>query len=633
MDKIRIAIVGIGNCASSLIQGIHFYKGKSLEDAIGLMHSEIGGYRPDDIRVVACFDIDKRKVGKDLNEAIFANPNCTTVFQANLPKAGLKVRMGKVLDGVSAHMADYKEENTFVPADAPEPTQAEVVNALKESGAEILVNYLPVGSEEATKFYVECALEAGVAFINNIPVFIASNPSWGQRFAEKNIPIIGDDIKSQFGATITHRVLTDLFKKRGIKLDRTYQLNTGGNTDFLNMLNRDRLASKKTSKTEAVQSAASKRLDADNIHVGPSDYVPWQKDNKVCFIRMEGRIFGDVPINLEMRLSVEDSPNSAGVAIDTIRCAKLALDRGEGGVLHGPSAYFCKHPLRQFTDDEAYHMTENFIAGKTQDKSKKCLIIAAGKGIRLRSRGDSKPLTPIFGIPLIERVITTALEAGANEFFVVTGYQADPLKAFLQDLSHRLGIRITPIDNEDWQKENGLSVLKGRPYFQEPFLLLMADHLFDPAIARELMAYPLADEEIVLGVDRNKSNSLIDLHDVTRVKTTEDNIGEIGKGLEDFDAFDTGIFYCRPALFRALEQCALENGDATLSGAVQILARENRAKTVDIGNRFWIDVDDPAAFKRAENALLSEIPESTLNISTPPENTAEPVQEKMTEDR
>jgi myo-inositol-1-phosphate synthase len=632
VNKIRIAIVGIGNCASSLIQGIHFYKGRNLDDAIGLMHGEIAGYRPDDINVVAGFDIDTRKVGKDVNEAIFAAPNCTTVFQAELPKAGVKVQMGKVLDGVSAHMADYNENNTFVPAGKPEPSQADVVKTLKESGAEILVNYLPVGSEEATKFYAECALEAGTAFINNIPVFIASNPEWGRRFAEKNIPIIGDDIKSQFGATITHRVLTDLFKKRGIKLDRTYQLNTGGNTDFLNMLNRKRLASKKTSKTEAVQSAAHKRLDDDNIHVGPSDYVPWQKDNKVCFIRMEGRIFGDVPINLEMRLSVEDSPNSAGVAIDTIRCAKLALDRGEGGVLHGPSAYFCKHPLRQFTDDQAYHMTENFIAGKTQEKSKKCLIIAAGKGMRLRSRGDSKPLTPIFGIPLIERVIMTAMESGANEFFVVTGYQADPLQAFLKDLSHRLGVRITPIDNDDWEKENGLSVLKGQPYFQEPFLLLMADHLFDPDIARDLMSYPLGDEEIVLGVDRNTSNPLTDLQDVTRVKTSGDNILEIGKGIKNFDAFDTGIFYCRPALFNALEQCSKENGDTTLSGAIQILARDNRAKAVDIGDRFWIDVDDPNAFKRAENALLSEIEESPSIISVQSKNTAEPVQEKMTED-
>jgi myo-inositol-1-phosphate synthase len=632
VKKIRIAIIGIGNCASSLIQGIHFYKGKNLEDAIGLMHGEIGGFRPDDIQVVAGFDIDKRKVGQDVHEAIFASPNCTTVFQPDIPPAGVKVLMGKLLDGVSDHMADYDDKKTFLPATEKQPTQEDVVKILKDTGAEILVNYLPVGSEEATKFYAECALETGVAFINNIPVFIASNPEWGKRFAEKNIPIIGDDIKSQFGATITHRVLTDLFKKRGVKLDRTYQLNTGGNTDFLNMLNRDRLASKKTSKTEAVQSAAKKRLASNDIHVGPSDYVPWQNDNKVCFIRMEGRIFGDVPINMEMRLSVEDSPNSAGVAIDTIRCAKLALDRGEGGVLHGPSAYFCKHPLHQFVDEEAHYMTEEFINGDSQRKSKKCLIIAAGKGLRLRSQGDSKPLTPIFGVPLIERVILNALEAGANEFFVVTGYQGAPLKSFLQNLASRLGVPITPIDNEDWEKENGLSVLKGRQYFQEPFLLLMADHLFDPAIARELMDYPLANEEIVLAVDKNKSSPNVDLKDVTRVVTDGNNILKIGKGLKDFDAFDTGIFFCRPVIFKALEQCSRENGDTTLSGAIQILARKKQARTVDIAGRFWIDVDDPAAFKRAENALLAEIEESPQQNSTEEPPVVKPVQGKATKD-
>jgi myo-inositol-1-phosphate synthase len=243
----------------------------------------------------------------------------------------------------------------------PQPTAPEIIKVLKESGAQILTNYLPVGSEDATRFYADCALEAGVAFVNNIPVFIASDAAWARRFADKNLPIIGDDIKSQMGATITHRILTDLFKKRGVKLERTYQLNTGGNTDFLNMLEQKRLATKKKSKTEAVQAMAARRLEDQNIHIGPSDYVPWQKDNKVCFIRMEGKLFGDVPINLEMRLSVEDSPNSAGVAIDAIRCAKLALDRGQGGVLEAPSAYFCKHPARQFTDDEAFSMVEDFI--------------------------------------------------------------------------------------------------------------------------------------------------------------------------------------------------------------------------------------------------------------------------------
>ena len=361
MSKVKIAIAGLGNCASSLIQGIHYYGDKDPEDAIGLMHWEIGGYRPCDIEIVAAFDIDKRKVGKDVNEAIMAPPNCTTVFYPDLPPSGTTVRMGRILDGFSEHMSEYEDKYTFIPADHPEPEKEAVIDILKETGAEILLNYMPVGSEQAAKFYAECALESGSAFINNIPVFIASDPDWAKRFEERNVPIIGDDIKSQLGATITHRVLTDLFKKRGVKIERTYQLNTGGNTDFLNMLNRHRLYSKKKSKTEAVQSVTAHGLENENIHIGPSDWVPWQKDNKVCFIRMEGKLFGDVPMDLELRMSVEDSPNSAGVAIDSIRCAKLALDRGQGGILEAPSAYFCKHPPRQFTDDEAYRMTEAFI--------------------------------------------------------------------------------------------------------------------------------------------------------------------------------------------------------------------------------------------------------------------------------
>ncbi len=358
---IKIVIVGIGNCASSLIQGIHYYRGKNAEDVIGLMHWEIEGYKPGDIEVVAAYDVDKRKVGKDVHEAVFAEPNCTKAIYPDLPRSGVSVRMGRILDGVADHMRNYDDKFTFVLADKPEATKEEVVKVIKESGAEILLNYLPVGSEEATRFYAECALDAGIAFINNIPVFIASDPEWAKRFEEKNIPVIGDDIKSQMGATIVHRVLTDLFKKRGVKLERTYQLNTGGNTDFLNMLSRKRLISKRVSKTEAVQAVAAKRLNDENIHIGPSDHVAWQKDNKICFIRMEGKLFGDVPMNLELRLSVEDSPNSAGVAIDAIRCTKLALDRGMGGVLEAPSAYFCKHPARQFTDDEAYTMIEAFI--------------------------------------------------------------------------------------------------------------------------------------------------------------------------------------------------------------------------------------------------------------------------------
>ena len=364
MNKIKVSIIGIGNCASSLIQGISHYSSKKSDDAIGLMHWEIGGYKPFDIEVVAAFDIDKRKIGLDVNEAIFSKPNCTTVFCPDISQSNVKVQMGKILDGVSQHMKDYEEQLTFVRADEPEPTKEEIIKVLKDSGTDVLINYLPVGSEKATRFYADCALQAGTAFVNNIPVFIASDPVWEKRFKEKNIPIIGDDIKSQLGATIVHRVLTDLFNKRGVKLERTYQLNTGGNTDFLNMLNHTRLVSKKESKTEAVQAVASQRLENKNIHVGPSDYVAWQKDNKVCFIRMEGKLFGDVPMNLEMRLSVEDSPNSAGVAIDAIRCAKLALNRKQGGALIAPCAYFYKHPPKQFTDDEAYMMAESFIQGK-----------------------------------------------------------------------------------------------------------------------------------------------------------------------------------------------------------------------------------------------------------------------------
>lgn len=366
MSKIKIAVIGVGNCASSLIQGLYYYKDKSENDSIGLLHWEIGGYKPSDIEVVAAFDIDARKVGKDVNDAIFEKPNCTAVFCKDLPKSGVKVTMGKVLDGFSEHMKDYPDHQTFVLSSEKEATQEDVVNLLRSTGAEILINYLPVGSEEATKFYAECALEANLGFINCIPVFIASNPQWADRFKAKNLPIIGDDIKAQFGATITHRILADYFKKRGVKLERTYQINTGGNTDFLNMLNRKRLSSKKISKTEAVQSVAGTRMNADNIHIGPSDYVPWQLDNKLCFLRMEGKLFGDIPMNIELRLSVEDSPNSAGVAIDSIRCCKLALERGEGGILYGPSAYFKKHPPKQFTDDEAYEMTENFINHKAE---------------------------------------------------------------------------------------------------------------------------------------------------------------------------------------------------------------------------------------------------------------------------
>jgi myo-inositol-1-phosphate synthase len=364
MDKIRIAIAGVGNCASSLVQGIYYYSRQASDTAIGLMHWDVGGYEPQDIEVVLAFDIDRRKVGRDVAEAAFSAPNCTTRFCSSIPLTGVPVQMGCVLDGFPDHMLSYDEDSTFVLSTEREPTKAQVTRFLRESNAQILMNYLPVGSEKAVRFYAECALEAGVGFINNIPVFIASDPAWAKRFEDKRLPLMGDDIKSQLGATIVHRVLTDLFRKRGVKLDRTYQLNIGGNTDFLNMLNRERLASKKRSKTESVQSVAAQRLAEENIHVGPSDYVPWQKDNKVCFIRMEGSVFGNVPMNLELRLSVEDSPNSAGVGIDAIRCCKLALDRGVGGVLYGPSAFLMKHPPLQYTDEQAHLMMEAFIRGE-----------------------------------------------------------------------------------------------------------------------------------------------------------------------------------------------------------------------------------------------------------------------------
>ena len=363
MGPIRIAIAGVGNCASALVQGLYYYRTRTREDFSGLMHWDVGGYKPFDIEVTAAFDIDERKVGRDISRAIFAPPNCTTRFHEIVPETGVQVLMGRVLDGFPESMEGCDQDCSFVLASHLEPTKQDVVKVLRESKAEILLIYLPVGSEKAARFYAECALDAGVAVVNNIPVFLASDPVWASRFQERGLPIIGDDIKSQLGATIVHRVLVDLFKQRGVELDRTYQLNVGGNTDFLNMLDRNRLASKKTSKTEAVQSVAGKTLHPRDVHIGPSDYVPWLNDKKICFLRMEGRIFGNVPVDLELRLSVEDSPNSAGVVIDAIRCCKLALDRGQRGVLEGPSAYFMKRPPVQYPDHQAYLLTEAFIRG------------------------------------------------------------------------------------------------------------------------------------------------------------------------------------------------------------------------------------------------------------------------------
>jgi len=363
MNKIRVAIAGVGNCASALVQGIEYYRDPeriSGEDCIpGLIHLDVGGYLPGDIEIVAAFDIDRRKVGLPLREAIFSPPNCTPRFAPSIPPEVPVVRMGPVLDGVARHMREYPEERTFLPSDdAP----CDVGAVLRESGAEVLVSYLPVGSEEAARFYAEACLSAGVSLVNCIPVFIASDPAWADRFRERKIPIIGDDIKSQLGATIVHRSLARLFSERGIRVRNTYQLNTGGNTDFLNMLNRERLRSKKISKTEAVTSVLGHPIGDDAVHIGPSDYVPWQKDNKLCFLRIEGEGFGGLPIELELRLSVTDSPNSAGVGIDAIRFCRLGREMGLGGPLTAPSAYFMKHPAMQLTDDDARRELEEFIA-------------------------------------------------------------------------------------------------------------------------------------------------------------------------------------------------------------------------------------------------------------------------------
>ena len=357
--KIRVAIVGVGNCASSLVQGRYYYENTKDGDIVpGLMHVNLGGYHIRDIDFVAAFDVDKTKVGKDLSEAVFAGQNNTFKF-ADVPHTGVTVDRGMTHDGLGKYLSEVIEK-------APGHT-ADVVGILKERKVDVMVSYLPVGSEEATKWYVEQALQAGVGFINAIPVFIGREPYWQRRFAERGLPIIGDDIKSQVGATITHRVLTRLFMDRGVRIDRTYQLNFGGNTDFLNMLERERLESKKISKTNAMTSMLDYEIADENVHVGPSDYVPWLKDRKWCHIRIEGTTYGDVPLNLELKLEVWDSPNSAGVITDAIRCLKLGLDRELVGTLVAPSAYFMKSPPRQINDDVARDRVEAFIRGEDNE--------------------------------------------------------------------------------------------------------------------------------------------------------------------------------------------------------------------------------------------------------------------------
>ena len=356
MAKIRVAVVGVGNCASSLVQGVEFYRDVRTNERVpGLMHLTLGGYHVGDIEICAAFDVSDTKVGKDVAHAIGAEPNNTKVF-AEVPPTGVTVQRGPTMDGIGRYLRDVVIESDQAPVD--------VARALREAQADVVISYLPVGSEDASRFYADQALEAGCGFVNCIPVFLASDPHWRAKFEDRGLPIVGDDIKSQVGATIVHRVLANLFRERGVRIDHTYQLNFGGNTDFQNMLERDRLESKKISKTRAVTSQLAEVLDDADVHVGPSDHVPWLTDRKWAYIRIEGTTFGNVPLNCELKLEVWDSPNSAGVVIDAIRCAKLAMDRGIGGALTGPSSYFMKSPPEQFTDEEARVRTEEFIANR-----------------------------------------------------------------------------------------------------------------------------------------------------------------------------------------------------------------------------------------------------------------------------
>jgi myo-inositol-1-phosphate synthase len=361
-DRVRVAIVGVGNCANSLLQGVEYYKDAPDDEFVpGLMHVNLGGYHVRDVEFTAAFDVTKDKVGKDLSEAIWAHPNDTIKF-ADVPKTGITVSRGMTHDGLGKYISEVVTKASGETAD--------VVGILRETQTDVVVNYLPVGSEAATKWYAEQVLEAGCAMVNCMPVFIAREPYWQRRFEEKGLPIIGDDIKSQVGATITHRVLTSLFRERGVKLDKTMQLNVGGNSDFLNMLERERLESKKISKTNAVTSMLDYDMGAKNVHVGPSDYVPWLTDRKWAYIRMEGSSFGNVPLNIELKLEVWDSPNSAGIVIDAVRLAKLALNNGVAGGLEGPSSYLMKSPPKQIVDDEAYEATETFIRNNARQQAK-----------------------------------------------------------------------------------------------------------------------------------------------------------------------------------------------------------------------------------------------------------------------
>ena len=366
-EPIRVAVVGVGNCASSLVQGIHYCRAMGA-DAIGVPFPVLGGYRPQDVEVVAAFDIDDRKVGRDISEAIFAAPNCTAIFHKDVPKSGVAVSRGPDLDGITSFMRNQPPARSFVASQAPALTATEIVGTLRNSRAEVVVSFLPVGSQDASEFYATCALDAGVAYVNAIPVFLASNKKWADAFASRGLPILGDDFKAQMGATVLHRTLAHLFDLRAAQLDRSYQLNVGGNTDFLNMMDTDRLTHKRHSKTEAVQSALEHRLEDDNVRIGPSDYVPWLNDQKVGYVRLEGRLFGGVPMNIEVRLSVEDSPNAAAQALTAIRCARIARDRKLSGAIWEASAFLFKHPPRQIEDNEAHALLLSFADGSEEGR-------------------------------------------------------------------------------------------------------------------------------------------------------------------------------------------------------------------------------------------------------------------------
>ncbi|MAO56016.1 MAG: hypothetical protein CMM61_09980 [Rhodospirillaceae bacterium] len=621
MAKIKIAIAGVGNCASSLVQGLEFYRRGNGDEHAGLMHPDVGGWGATDIQVVCAFDIDRRKVGLPVEKAIFEKPNCTTVFQRALPVSDVMVRMGPVLDGIADHMGDYEDDRAFRAADQ-EPE--DVAQALRDTGAEVLVCYLPVGSEQAVKHYAQACLDAGVAMVNCVPVFIATDPDWANRFRQAGVPIVGDDIKSQVGATIVHRQLTRLFGDRGVSIDRTYQLNTGGNTDFLNMLQHSRLKSKKKSKTQSVTSQLDVPIDSNNIHIGPSDYVPWQNDNKVAFIRMEGRGFGDVPMEMEVRLSVQDSPNSAGVVIDAIRCAKLGLERGVGGPLEAPSAYYMKSPPVQMRDSMARELTNAFIAGGTAKAAtpqagdghaadvsvpaaapKTALILAAGMGSRLFPNASlPKPLVPVAGITLGERIVTALRSSlGIERFVVSLGHEADMVRSYFNSLTQRLGIApMTFVAGDDWAKGNGASTLAAAEALAgEPFILTMCDHLYDAGLPLTLAGNAPAAGGMVLAVDRDKSE-IFDMDDVMKVRLNDAAITEISKELDQWDAADTGVMYCTDGLFDGLRRAAAE-GRHGLADGLRELAKEGRATVCDVTGNWWLDVDTPEALAIAESRL------------------------------